>query len=465
MGALATFRRILASRRVRRFDAAGAGRRWDSRLAFGRTGPETLAASAPIRSRARHCYANNPYARNGIDAHVIAAVGFGIKTVSAHRDAEMREACGAFFARWSERADADGRTTLAGLQREIVRALKVDGEAFAVMESGLDGMPRLRIIPAELVDESYTRDLDGGGYAVAGVEFNGSGERVAYHIFQDRPTDVFASLRPAERVPAGRVLHIIEPLGAGQVRGVSALAPVLLRLSELDQLEDALLVKEKVSAMMMAFLVDTNGTGAESPFDGEGAGAILESGLEPGTMKFLPSGWDVRLSQPQQAAQSAEFLAHQIRAVAAGLGVPVHLVDGNLAQANYSSLRAGSVAFRQRVEALQWTILAPQFLSPVWEAVITAGILSGRLDAPNFESAADDYLACEHFPPPLPWVDPKKDIEAEELAIKAGLKSRRQAVAERGFSIEALDAERAADAKRERELQLITGTEGASDAA
>jgi len=447
-------RRILAPRRVRRFDAAAGGRRWDARPTFGRVGPETLAATAPIRSRARHSYANDPYARNGIDAYVTAAVGFGIKSESAHPDDAMRDALGAYFARWSERADAEGRTTLAGLQREIVRALKVDGEAFAAIETGPDGLPRLRMIPAELVDESYTRDLDGGGYVVAGVEFNSAGERVAYHIFRDRPTDVFASVRPAERIPADRILHVFEPLGAGQVRGISSLAPILLRLSELDQLEDALLVKEKISAMMMAFLVDTNGTAADSPFDGESAGSILESGLEPGTMKFLPSGWDVRLSQPQQAAQSAEFLAHQIRAIAAGLGVPVHLVDGNLAQANYSSLRAGSVAFRQRVEALQWTVLAPQFLAPVWGAVITAGVLSGRLDAPDFESATGDYLACEHFPPPLPWVDPKKDIEAEELAIKAGLKSRRQAVAERGYSVEALDRERAVDAKRERDLEL-----------
>lgn len=456
-------RRILAPKRARRFDAAAGGRRWDARPAFGRTGPETLAASAPIRSRARHSYANDPYARNGVDAIVTAAVGFGIKTESAHPDPATREALGRFFNRWSERADAEGRTTLAGLQREIVRALKVDGEAFAAMESGADGLPRLRIIPAELVDESYTRDLDGGGYAVAGVEFNAAGERVAYHIYRDRPTDVFASLRPADRIPADRILHVVEPLGAGQVRGVSALAPVLLRLSELDQLEDALLVKEKVSAMLMAFLVDTNGTGSDSPFEGEGEGSLMESGLEPGTMKFLPSGWDVRLSQPQQAANSAEFLAHQIRAIAAGLGVPVHLVDGNLAQANYSSLRAGSVAFRQRVEALQWTTLAPQFLAPVWESAITAGVLSGLFAARDFESNAGDYLACEHFPPPLPWVDPKKDIEAEELAIKAGLKSRRQAVAERGYSIEALDAERAADAKRERDLELITETEGATD--
>jgi len=45
-------------------------------------------------------------------------------------------------------------------------------------------------------------------------------------------------------------------------------------------------------------------------------------------------------------------------------------------------------------------------------------------------------------------------VEAEIAAIGAGLMSRRQAVEARGISVEELDAERAADARREAALGL-----------
>lgn len=449
----AATRAFAAPQSARRFDAAAGGRRWESTPRFGRVGTETLSAAAPIRSRSRYMTANNPWAANGVSALETALVGYGVKTESQHPDAETRRQLSAAFTSWAEKADAEGRTNFAGLQAGIVRALVIDGEAFAAIETGEDGLPSLRIIPAELVDESDTRQLADGGQVIAGIEFDARGRRVAYHVLPAGPTDVFATAGPAVRIPAESMLHIMRPIGAGQVRGVSWLAPVLLLLSELDGLEDALRVGFKVAALHAGFLVDLNGSG-DSPFDGEQSGSVLESGLEPGTLRYLPAGFDIKFSSPQQANQSAEFVSHQLRAIAAGLGVPAHLVSGDLRDANYGSLRAGMIAFRQRLEQIQFGTLAPQFLTPVFERVAAALILSGRFAAPDFESDAQAYFACEHYPPPMPWLDPQKDVAATRDAIAAGLMSRRQAVAERGYSIDALDEERAADAQRENDLDL-----------
>ena len=52
----------------------------------------------------------------------------------------------------------------------------------------------------------------------------------------------------------------------------------------------------------------------------------------------------------------------------------------------------------------------------------------------------------------------KKDVEAEILAINAGLKSRRQAISERGYDAEQVDAEIAADKARTDALGLSFGT-------
>ncbi|MDZ4067441.1 MAG: phage portal protein, partial [Tabrizicola sp.] len=51
-------------------------------------------------------------------------------------------------------------------------------------------------------------------------------------------------------------------------------------------------------------------------------------------------------------------------------------------------------------------------------------------------------------------IDPAKDAAAEILQIEAGLKSRTQAIAERGYDAEQVDREIAAERKREAELGL-----------
>uniref|UniRef100_UPI00404732D7 phage portal protein n=1 Tax=Yoonia sp. TaxID=2212373 RepID=UPI00404732D7 len=451
MGILDLFKRNPAPIETRRFDGAAGGRRWSSAPSFGRTGPETLAASAPIRSRARYFVANNPWAANGVSALVSGLVGFGIKPASQHPDAGNRATIGAAFTTWAKRADAEGRTDLFGLQANAARAMIVDGESFLHIETRANGL-RLRLLPAEMVDEADTRDLPNGGYVVAGIEFNAAGERVAYHVLKTRPTAVFASTYGTIRVPAEDMLHLMHPLGAGQVRGVSWLAPILLRLSELDQLEDALAVGVKTAAMFAGFLVDQNGTG--EPFDASDDSGLLTRGLEPGVLQRLPAGFDIRFSTPQQAQQTAEFVSHQIRAIAAGLGVPAHLVSGDLREANYGSLRAGMVAFRQKLEQIQFGTIIPQMCAPIWERAVSALILRGDLPASDFEAAAPLWLAAEHYPPPMPWIDPAKDVAAIRDALEGGLMSRRQAVAERGYDVETLDSEIAADREREARLGI-----------
>jgi lambda family phage portal protein len=258
-----------------------------------------------------------------------------------------------------------------------------------------------------------------------------------------RPHDQFASYAPPVRVPADEILHVMKPLAAGQVRGVSWLAPVILSASDFDQLCDALLMGAKVAAMHSAFLIDLNGTGGE-PYDGTGEGGILETGLEPGTMKRLPTGYDVKFNTPGQLTEIGAFLRLQLQQLAAGLGLPDHLLSGDLSNANYSSLRAGLLPFRQRVEQVQYGILVPQFLAPIWRQVVTFAVLSGDLAAPDFESTPRAYFA-EWLPPAFMQVDPEKQVKADVAEMEAGLTSRRKLVAQRGWSLDDLDSEIAAD--------------------
>lgn len=444
---------------VRRLDAAAGGRRGGGMGTFGQINPEIGAGAALTRSRARYLANNNPWLANGVENWSAALVGAGIRPTPRADDADTRRAASRAFEAWADDADAAGRTDFWGLQRDLARHLIVDGEALVIMHDDPDGL-HLQAVAPEQLDEAKTVELGGGRMIVSGVEFDAQGRRVAYWILPHKPHSTYTDFAPSVRFDAADVLHIMRPLGAGQVRGLSWLAPAVLSASELDQLMDALLVGAKTSAMFAGFLTDMNQTGA-IPFDGDQTGGILDTGLEPGTLKVLPAGMDVKFSAPDAAKDSPAFLRMNLQALAAALGLPEHLLSGDLTNANYSSLRAGLLPFRARVEQTQYGTLVPQFLRPVWRRWLATEVLSGRL-------ALSPDIAAEWIMPRPMQVDPQKDMAAVREALALGLTSRTKAVNELGWNADDLDAEIAADRAREAALGLSftsTGTPESDDEA
>ena len=86
-----------------------------------------------------------------------------------------------------------------------------------------------------------------------------------------------------------------------------------------------------------------------------------------------------------------------------------------------------------------------QFLRPVWERFVTLEILSGRLYAPDFEVAPEDYLDASFLFPEWASLDPFKEAKADLLLLQAGVRSRSEVISARGRDPEELNAEIASD--------------------
>ncbi len=434
---------------TRSYDGAGGGRRWRGHPDMPVMLSAMHAARGPLARRARYLAANNALAASGVEAWVSALVGTGVKPQSSHQDQSVRQALNLAFETWTDDADADGLTDFYGLQALMVRRMVVDGEAFGLLVNDSGGL-RVRLIDAEQVDPSLNRELPGGGRIVQGVEFDAAGRRVAYHVLPERPGMPFARLAlTPQRVSAEDVIHLFRPETPGQVRGVSWFAPVILRLADLDSWRDAQLVRQKVAAMLAGFVTSTDGSG--QPFDGEAdQRGNLVGGLEPGTLKFLDPGQDVRFSEPARVGTEViDFARVTEREIAVGLGLPASVLTGDLSAVNYSSIRAGLVEWRRRIEALQHGVIAFQALRPTWRRWTAIEVLSGRV-----RTTVEAATPVKFITPKQAWVDPKKDVEAELDAIAGGLMSRREAVTSRGVDIETLDAEIAADKARAEALGL-----------
>ncbi|MGB9610734.1 MAG: phage portal protein [Bryobacteraceae bacterium] len=418
-----------------------------------------------LRARSRDMVRRNPWAANALDAFVGNAIGTGIKPQSLHPDARIKERIQELWLRWTDEADASNLTDFYGLQALACRSVMEAGECLIRLRPRLprDGLTvplQLQLLEAEHLPTAETRKLENGNYIRAGIEFDRIGRRVAYWLYREHPFDALNPVASTElvRVPADAVLHLFRPIRPGQLRGQPWLTQVLVKLYELDQYDDAELVRKKTAAMFAGFVLKN---APEDQMLGETAtdqsGAAL-AGLEPGTLQVLLPGEDIKFSTPADVGASYEtFMRVQLRSIAAGMGITYEQLTGDLTGVNYSSIRAGLLEFRRRCEQFQHQVIVYQFCRPVWQRWMEAAVLAGALPVAAAGSEA------KWIPPGFAWVDPLKDIKAQVMAVRAGFKSRAEVVSEQGYDAEAIDREIAADNQRARELGLSYDTDAGDD--
>lgn len=414
----------------RSYEGAKAGRRTDGWFTAG-TGAnaEIGPASSRLRERSRDLVRNNPYATKAVNALVSNIVGTGIVPRARSKKLAAAKQADQLWLQFAASCDADGLTDFGGLQALIVRSLVESGEVIVRfrdrrLEDGLPVSFQLQVLEPDHLDSAKTEELSNGGYILQGIEFDALGRRRAYWLFPSHPGESRGRVLVSRPVPARQVLHLFERLRPGQVRGVPWFAPVILKLRDLDDYDDAELMRKKIEACFAAFV-----TGAQDeetlgkPSTGI-AGDRIES-FEPGMIEYLEPGKDVKFASPSANSDYADYMRMQLHAVAAGVGLTYELLTGDLSQVNYSSIRAGLIEFRRRMEALQWQLIVPGLCQPAWVRFIELAQAAGKL--PEVE------ITSEWTAPRFEAVDPLKDIQADILAVRAGVMTLKEAIARQGY--------------------------------
>ena len=460
------------------YDGTGGGRR---ALAWMLGNPGAVAALSlaqdELRAKSRDLVRRNAWAAAGIEAFVANAIGTGIKPQSMVQDQATREAIHSLWWDWCEQADAAGLTDFYGLQALATRAMLEGGEAlirlrYRRVEDGLPVALQIQVLEAEHLPTTMNRDLPGGNVIRAGIEFDRLGRRVAYHLYRSHPNDGLLAPMSSQggmdtvRVDAREVIHLFRPLRPGQIRGEPWLTRALVKLNELDQYDDAELVRKKTAAMFAGFITrmapEDNLMG-ESAADANG---VALAGMEPGTLQILEPGEDIKFSAPADVGSSyADFMRQQFRAVAAAMGITYEMLTGDLTQVSYSSIRAGLLEFRRRCEALQHGVIVHQLCRPIWRAWMDQAVLEGAMVLPGYRNDRRTFQGAKWIPQGWSWVDPQKEFNAMKLAIRAGLMSRSEAISGNGYDAEDVDREIAADNARADSLGLVFDSDARHDQA
>lgn len=432
---VATFRRT--------FDAAGGSGRWPMAASTWAQNSQSLAARGPIARRSAYLVHNSPAGASFVESWVSNLVGDGPTIRSNHPDDDVRRDLEERFADWSSRCDIEGVDDLNGMLNVAVRSIVSNGEALFHMPVDPSGYLQLRLLSSEQLDSSRTVPSLGmtgdRPRIIAGVESDAAGRRVAFWILRDAPDQVWASIVPSERVPAEDIAHVFVRRFPGQIRGLSWLTPIATRLVELDSLEDAALVKAKVSTLFAGFVKDLDGSSGLAAEATKVDPASIS--LEPGTLRFLPPMSEVQFTPVADQSTLPDLLRHFQRTIAAGGGLPYEVLSGDMSQVNYSSIRFGFSQFQRRIKAIQGTLLVAQLLAPIWRRWVLLEILTGRISARDFERRPLDYLNCKFLWPGWPAIDPLKQAKADALDLASRTRSRAEIIADHGRDVSDVDSE------------------------
>ena len=437
------------------YDGAGQGKRLGNWWASNSSINTILASNLNIlRDRSRDIVRKNPYAANAIESIVSNCIGTGIKPQSKATDALFRKKIQELWLQWTDEADVTGVYDFYGLQSLVLRSVIESGECFVRMsvDKKNSSVPlKLQILESDHLDSSKDYSLKNGNIIKNGIEFNSNDARVAYYLYKQHPGDSAFADTQSVLIPAKEILHIYKPFRPGQIRGEPWLSNVLLKLHDLDQYEDAELVRKKTAAMFAGFVTRLDPDGVMFGEKESNENGVAFAGLEPGTMQFLDPGEDVKFSSPADVGSTYEvFIKQQLRAISVGLGITYEQLTGDLSGVNYSSIRAGLLEFRRRCQALQHNLIVYQLCRPIWNKFIEMAILSNAIDIPN----DPNFALVKWIPQGFAWVDPLKEQNAQMNAVRCGFKSRSEVISELGYDAEEIDSEIAVDNKRAECLGL-----------
>lgn len=438
---------------VRKYEAATQNRHTSGWNATGASANDEVASGFErTRARAREMVRNNEWANSAIRKKTSSMIGSGIVV---HPELQAERTLWGQFANTTA-CDPEGRQNFGGLLRLATRSWLESGEVLIRRRTRRleDGFPvplQLQVLEADYIDstKNYVNDAE---FCLMGVVFNFLGQRTAYWLYRNHPGETISYRGRLEslRVPAESVIHMFDAERPGQVRGMSSLAVGMMRGRKTNDYEFAIALRKQVEACFSAFVKteDTQATIGGAPLDPtDSANKPRREKLAAGLITYLKGGEDVTFGAPQASAGEDAFLTYQLRAMAAGWGIPYEVLTGDLSKANFSSNRMGWVDYCLHTEELQWLVLVPQVIQPIrqWfrEAAATAGKPVGN---------KPDTITM----PRKPWLKPTDDVAAAREALSGGLTSYGEELRSLGWS----SVEEFVEArKRENELFKAAGLE------
>lgn len=400
-----------------------------------------------LRDSARALCRDHDVAKRGLSLLVQNVVGSGVDVQPTPRrngepvNRELAQQLRDLWDEWWDRPEVTWQHDFGKCQQLLAGSWFRDGEAFwqqlsgpvAMLDHGTSVPFSLELLEADLVP----LDLDDDKRNILqGVERNAWGRHVAYHVYKQHPGDGRYWTMDTKRVSADQMRQLALLDRIHQVRGLSVFAPVINRLTDIQDYENSERVAAKVAASLCAQIVKGDPATYGSDVSGAAVEAVVREAYRALTMVPGMIGDDLEPGERIEIIDSkrpnpnvATYIGDQLKRVAAGINV-----TGSSLSMNYD----GTYSAQRQELVEQWgtyAMIGEQFIArvmrPIWTQFVQAAVLSGKLRAPRGWTVRE-LAAATFVRPVMPWIDPLKEALARGEAEDRGWQAPQQSMLQMG---------------------------------
>lgn len=445
--------RIEAKARARilmNYDGASRGRRLKNWKA---PATDADAASLPGRARlrqlSRDMVRNSPFAARAKAVVTNNVVGSGIMPSIVHPNKRIKEQAEKRILGHlkSKSLDKYGEHDLFSQQAIVQNSVFESGEVLVLHHARpahhrLDLPFQIEVVEIDRLNPTVTSG-QGGNEVIDGIEYDDEGRVVAFHVYEQHPGSASRKVSlKSNRWPADKVLHIKRLDRPEQTRGVPWLAPVMVTLGELRDYQEAQILKQKISALLVGVVKTTDGKSLSEAQKSAGIGSMA-----PGAFAYLDEGQDIEFSDPPRVDDYDTVIRLGLLAIAMGLGITYESLAGDLSRTNFASSKVGRIEMDANVAAWQTYVLIGQFC---------AGVARWALEAYRLTPGAKPGVSIDWTAPKRPMIDPAKELKPIVEKIDKGISSLQREQRAMGLDPDVIARERAEDAQRAAAYQDST---------
>lgn len=413
---------------------------------------------ATMRSRARDMAQNEPMARKYLRllaANVIGSRGIVLQSLiftdrrlpngEMEPDKAAREAVEAAWKKFNQVGfmDATGMQSGKAFCATVLKTCARDGFAILQEDTRADnefGYALTHLDGTRLATD-LNKDTDQkGNTVIMGVEVDTKGRRIAYHFYKNPFGSDKAARSETQRIAADKIIYLADFDFPEQIHGYSWLHAAMTRMRTLKKYQEAALTASAVGALKMGFYTqdpDVGLDGNPSIADSEDPQGPIQN-AEAAHFELLEPGMDFKAFDPDYPHQMHEsFVKTSKRDISSGLDVSYHSLANDLEGVNFSSIRSGTLEEREQYKMVQeWFI--DHLMERMFDKFIRIALLKGAIKHPGTGTAlpaakADKFANHKFIGRRWDWVDPLKDEQANETALKNALDSPYRILTQKGL--------------------------------
>ncbi|PKH62566.1 phage portal protein [Shewanella sp. Choline-02u-19] len=365
------------------------------------------------------------------------------------------------FGSWSLKPDVTGRYSRPELERLVLRTALRDGEVFG--QHVLGKVPKL-IHPNEqgtpysieaLEPDFIPYELNDVAKRIRqGLEVNGWGQVVNYHVLLDHPADQKGFRYKTKPVAKAKMLHLGLFKRLHQLRGVSLFHGIMTRLADIKDYEES----ERVAARISAALAFVIKRGDATMFNTSAAGTSnIQFG--PGMTTELQPGEDIdTLESNRPNVHLVDFRNGQMKAAAAGTRGSYSSIARDY-KGSYSSQRQELVEQDESNRIMQQWFCAG-WSRPVYRNWLRMELLN-RVDPLVLPVNLDIKTLYDavYYGPTMPWIDPRKEAEGWEMMIAGNAATEAEWARARGRNPAEVKRQRKREVEYNRENEMVTAND------